>query len=257
MNARQIFIVVSAVAALAAAQGSLAQATMRAYDKTFLTNYEVLKPRAPTKAGQPGDLAYIAPGAVKRLAAYNAVMVDQPEILFSPESPIKGMKPDDLKALSEALRDSLSAGLAEGGYSVSQKPGPGVVYLRIALTDVVVKNKKRGLLAYTPVGAVVKAGSDLVKETFNKVDFIEVNFQAELVDSMSNDVLAALVAPRGTRKAEGQAETRIDMAEMRQNMRGWSNRLRCQLDNSKLPDDKQNDCTDDAANAARYGAARE
>jgi hypothetical protein len=85
------------------------------------------------------------------------------------------------------------------------------------------------------------------------VDFIETTFQAELVDSMSNDVLAALVAPRGSRKAEGQKETRIDMDEMRQNMRAWSNRLRCQLDNSKLPEDKQTNCADDDANTARYG----
>ena len=172
---------------------------------------------------------------------------------FNQELIDAGMKPDDLKALSEALRDTLSGSLAEGGYSVAQKPGPGVVYLRVALTDVMVEKKKRGLLAYTPAGAVIKAGTDLVKETFNKVDFIETTFQAEIVDSMSNDVLAALVAPRGTRKAEGQKETRIDMDEMQQNMRAWSHRLRCQLDNSKLPADKQTNCADDDANTARYG----
>jgi hypothetical protein len=236
------------------AQGSLAQTPMRPYDKTFLTNYDLLTPRAATKTGQKGDMAYIAPGAIKRLAAYNAVMVDQPEILFSPDSKVKGMKPEDMMALSEALRDTIAGNLAAGGYSVSQKPGPGVIYLRVALTDVMVEKKKRGLLAYTPAGAVIKAGTDLVKEAFNKVDFIELTFQAELVDSMSNDVLGALVAERGTRKAEGQKETRIDMDEMKQNMRGWSNRLRCQLDNSKLPADKQTNCADDDANTARYGA---
>ena len=252
MNTRQVFVAIAAVSALALAQSSLAQQPARTYDQPFLTNYNLLQTRAG-KAGQPGDLAYIAPNALKRLATYKAVMVDQPEILFSPDSPIKGMKPDDLKALSEALRDTLSGSLAEGGYSVAQKPGPGVVYLRVALTDVMVEKKKRGLLAYTPAGAVIKAGSDLVKETFNKVDFVETTFQAEIVDSMSNDVLAALVAPRGTRKAEGQKETRIDMDEMQQNMRAWSHRLRCQLDNSKLPADKQTNCADDDANTARYG----
>ena len=253
MNTRQILIAISAVSALAVAQESLAQQPMRPYDKTFLTNYDLLQPRASTKKGQPGDLAYVAPGALKRLSAYNAVMVDQPEILFSPDSKVKGMKPDDQKALAEALRDTLSGNLAAGGYPVAQKPGPGVIYLRVALTDLMVEKKKRGLLAYTPVGAVVKAGADAVKEAMNKVDFIEMTFQAELVDSMSNDVLGALVAERGTRKAEGQKETRIDMDEMRQNMRGWSHRLRCQLDNSRLPADKQTDCIDDAANTTRYG----
>jgi hypothetical protein len=88
--------VVAILSALAVTGLASAQQPTRAYDKSFLTNYDLLQPRAG-KAGQPGDLAYIAPGAVKRLAAYNAVMVDQPEILFSPASEIKGMKPDDLK----------------------------------------------------------------------------------------------------------------------------------------------------------------
>lgn len=254
MNIRQKLAAVSAVGILAVAQGAAAQTPMRPYDKTFLTNYDLLQPRPAAKPGQPGDLAYIAPEALKRLAAYNAVMVDQPEILFSPDSKIKGMKPDDQKALAEALRDALSGNLAAGGYAVAQQPGPGVLYVRVALTDLMVEKKKRGLLAYTPVGAVVKAGSDAVKEAMDKVDFIELTFQAELVDSMSNDVLGAIVAERGTRKAEGQKETRIDIDEMRQNMRGWSNRLRCQLDNARLPAEKQSNCTDDSANAARYGA---
>lgn len=253
MNTRQLLIAISAVSALAVAPGALAETQMRPFDKSFLTNYDLLEQRPSAKAGQPGDLAYIAPGALKRLAAYNAVMVDQPEIHFSPDSKVKGMKPEDMTALAEALRDTISGNLAAGGYSVAQKPGPGVVYLRVALTDLMVEKKKRGLLAYTPAGAVIKAGADLVKDTVNKVDFIEMTFQAEIVDSVSNDVLGALVAERGTRKASGQKETRIDMGELKDNMESWSNRMRCQLDNSKLPADKQNNCTDDAASAARYG----
>jgi hypothetical protein len=211
----------------------------------------LLKPRQG-KAGQPGDLSYVAPGAMERLSTYTAIMVDQPEIHFSPDSEVTGMKPDDQKALAEAMRDSLSGRLAEGGYSVAQQPGPGVLYLRVALTDLIVKKKKRSVLAYTPVGAVVKAGSDLVKDTFSKVDFIEITFQGELVDSVSKEVLGAVVAERGTRKAQGQKETRIDIDELNQNMRAWGHRLRCQLENSKLVESQRSDCTDDAANLARY-----
>jgi hypothetical protein len=245
--------VIAAASALALAQGALAQQPARAYEKGFLTNYDQLKPRAGT-AGQPGDLVYIAPNAMKRLAAYKAVMVDQPEIHFSPDSKIKGMKPDDQKALAEAMRDAISGKLAEGGYSVAQQPGPGVLYLRLGLTDLMVSKKKRNILAYTPIGAVLKAGTDAVRETLSKVDFIEMTFQAELVDSVSNDVLGAIVAERGTRKGGGQKETRIDIDEFNQNMFAWGRRLRCQLDNAKLPADKQTNCADDAGNAARYGA---
>jgi hypothetical protein len=252
MTIRMILAALTAIGAVAAAQASLAQQPMRAYDKSFLTNYDLLKPRQG-KAGQPGDLAYVAPGALEKLRTYNAIMVDQPAIHFSPDSPVKGMKPDDLKALSENLRDALSARLAEGGYPVAQKPEPGVLFLRVGLTDLVVKKKPRNLLAYTPVGAVVKGAADAVRDTFSKVDFIEMTFQAELVDSQTEEVLGALVAPRGARKAEGQKETRIDLEELNQNTRIWGLRLRCQLENSKVSAGQQSDCTDDAANIAKYG----
>jgi hypothetical protein len=251
MKIRRILTALSVLSVLSLSQGALAEQVARPYDKTFLTNYDLLKPRAGT-AGAPGDMVYVAPNAVKRLAGYTAIMVDQPEIIFSPDSPIKGMKPDDQKALAEAMRDALSGRLAAGGYSVAQQPGPGVLYLRTGLTDLMVAKKKRGFLAYTPIGAVVKVGADAVKDTLSKVDFIEMTFQAELVDSTSNDVLGAIVAERGTRKAEGQEETRIDLEEFDANIRAWGNRVRCQLDNSKLTEDKQADCTDDAASLARY-----
>jgi hypothetical protein len=257
MRGRSFLTAIGAVSALAFAHAGLSQEPAageppRTFDRTFLTNYDLLQPRQG-KAGQPGDLAYVAPGALKRLAAYDAIMVDQPEILFSPDSEIRGMKPDDLRTLAEALRDSLSSRLAEGGFAVAQRPGPGVVYLRAALTDVVVKKKKRSLVSYTPAGAVIKAASDVVREAFDKVDFIELTFQGELVDSVSGDVLGALVAPRGTRKSDGRKETRIDLDELNQNMRAWGHRLRCQLENSKLVPEMQKDCTDDAANLGRYG----
>jgi hypothetical protein len=66
-------------------------------------------------------------------------------------------------------------------------------------------------------------------------------------------VLGAIVAERGHVKAEGEKETRIDIKEFDANMRAWGNRVRCQLDNSKLTEDRQqHDCTDDAGSLVRY-----
>ena len=95
----------------------------------------------------------------------------------------------------------------------SNKPAANVLFVRTALTELYLKKKKRGLLAYTPVGAVAKVGVDALKETLDKVDIIEMAFEAELADSKSGDVLAAIVVERGARKAEGQKEQRMDMDE--------------------------------------------
>jgi hypothetical protein len=85
-----------------------------------------------------------------------------------------GAKPENLVAVAELIREGLSARLVGGGYNVVDAPGPNIVYLRIALTDLYLKKKKRKLLAYTPIGAVAKAGADIVREMMDKVDIIEM-----------------------------------------------------------------------------------
>jgi len=38
---------------------------------------------------------------------------------------------------------------------VVHEPGPGIMYVRFAVTNLYLKKKKRGLLSYTPMGFVV------------------------------------------------------------------------------------------------------
>ncbi len=110
------------------------------------------------------------------------------------------------------MRDALKTRIEGGGhYKVVDKPAADVVVARTALTNLYLKKKKRGLLAYTPVGAVAKVGVDALRETLDKVDIIEMAFEGELTDSKSGDVLVALVVERGARKADGQKEQRMDM----------------------------------------------
>ena len=82
-----------------------------------------------------------------------------------------------------------------------------------------------------------------------------MTFEAELVDSMSKDVLAAIVVPSGARKAEGQKEQRMDMTAFRAHIQEFASRLSCQLDNAKLPESGRIDCTDPKARQAREGTA--
>ena len=216
----------------------------------FLSDYSKLKPmKSPTGT----DRGYVAPDGFKRMAAYTAVMVDQPEILFSAESEYRGMEPADIQALATIMRDAIKERLEAGNYKVVEQPGANVLFVRTGLTDLYLKKKKRNVLAYTPVGAVAKVGVDALKDTLDKVDIIEMTFEAELADSTSSDTLAALVVESGGRKAEGEKEQRMDMEEFRAQIHEYSSRLRCRLDNAKLPEAKWIDCTDPAARQGREG----
>jgi len=90
--------------------------------------------------------SYLAPDAPDRMANYSALLIDQPEIFVSPDSEYKGMKPDDMKQLADAFRYAMVQELAET-YTIVDQPGPNVLYLRFAFSNLQVKKQRRRLLA--------------------------------------------------------------------------------------------------------------
>jgi hypothetical protein len=235
---------VSAVAVMACGLWGVAAA--QEYDKSFLSDYSKLQATPlPNNAGT--DLVYIPPGVFERLGKYNSVLVDEPEVLISPNSDYKGAKPEDLLAVAQAVRTDFDGQLTAGGYKVVDAPGPGVIYVKMAVTDLSLKRKKRGILGYTPIGFVVKAGADALRDMMQKYDIMGMTIQAELLDSQSNEVLAQVVALRG---AVDQSK-RMDFDQLNAAIKDFGSRVRCRLDNAHVPAAEQINCTDPAARQAR------
>ena len=190
------------------------------------------------------DLIYLAPGAMERLAVYDKFMIDQPEIWIDPDSDYRGTKPDNIKAIADLMRANLTAKVIDRGYQVVDEPGPDVMYMRVALTDLYLKKEKRGVWAYTPAGAVVQAGADQVRSMMSKVDIIEMAIQMEWQDSVTQEVIGAIIIKRGARKdkATGQKLTRYDFDHLRLEMNYYGARMACRLDNARLPEAMRVDC---------------
>lgn len=239
----------SGVAMLCCLMPMLAAAGNGNFDRTFLGDYGKLQSRETAKGM---DYVYMSPQAAARLAKYQGVMVDQPEILISPESDYRGAKPEDMAAIASMMREGLGLRLGSGGYNVVQAPGPGVIYIRLALTDLQLKKKKRGVLGYTPIGFVVKAGADTLKDMMDKYDIMGMTIQAELTDSQTSEVLGAVVATRG---GTGDKPPRMDFDELDALMKEFGSRLRCRLDNARVAQSQQIDCLDVQAREAREAAA--
>ena len=98
MNIRKL-VIVTAVAS-AALLFSNSQAAELSHSG-FMSDYTKLEKVTDGSA----DYRYIAPGAEDRMAQYDAVMIDQPEIFIANDSPYRGVKPKHIDALAEALRD--------------------------------------------------------------------------------------------------------------------------------------------------------
>lgn len=250
LTASPVSIILAIPAVTACVLGLLAAVPAQAVEQwageSFLADYSTLQPMPGGKEGH--DYAYIAPEVEKFAGRYVKVMLDQPEVFISADSPYRGAQPEDLAVIAGAVRNACARELEQRGYAIVHEAAPDTVYVRLAVTNMQIAKKKRGLLAYTPVGFVVNAGVKAVQGFMEKYDLLDMALQAEVRDSVSQEVLAAAVLQRG-KSAEARKPISFDTLEAVTSEFGG--RFACRLDNSRVPAGQRIDCSDPDARKAR------
>jgi hypothetical protein len=218
---------------------AVTSARAQASEESFLTDYSHLK----VSVANPFDESYVAPDARERAARYTAVMIDQPELFLDPSSKYKGMKPDDMKAIADALRESIASELRTSGYQIVDQPGPNVMYVRMAVGDLILQKKRRPILAYTPVGAVVNAAKNMMRDVTSKVDVKNMKIEGEVLDSVTSEQLGAMTASRGSLSTAGtDASEEVSWDELTELFTIVGKRLRCRLENAVAKESDWNKC---------------
>ena len=222
--------------------GVCSAASAVSQNNDFLTDYSLLE----TQEGNFAAKVYRMPNLAQRLADYDAVMVDQPEIFIAEDSKYKGAKGDALKQLADSARLVTMARLEANGFDVVDEPGPDVLYMRWAITDLYLQKKKRGLLSYTPVGMVVHATAQAAtRDLWKKINIAELSFEVEISDLVTGEILGAAVsAQEGLRKAKGQTEDLVSWQELDALFETIGERLACQLSNARIPESEWKACAD-------------
>lgn len=211
---------------------ALAPASVPAQDKdsSFLSDYSKLQ----KAKDNPFDEVYASPEALKGAAKYDSVMVDQPELFLHPDSKYKGLKPDDMKALADSLRERVITEL-KTGYKIVDKPGNNVLYVRLAVGDLLLQKKKRPILAYIPVGAVVYGVKNLASEATSKIDLKNMKIEGEVLDSVTLEQIGAATSSRGSLSAAaGDPNKPVSWNELDNLFSIVGKRLKCRLDNSRI-----------------------
>ncbi len=185
----------------------------------FLENY----PDFEQDKDRPGALVYFNPET--DLKTYTKILIDPIEIWYAPDSKYKGIKPDDLKALADTFRLALINAL-EPEYPVVDKPGPDVLGIRLAITNVYVKKKKRGLLGYTPVGLVVTTGRALAGKNISLTD---ATIEIEVLDSQTNERLGALIDKQSA-SPEKKKKDKTSWEEVENTLKFYAERFRARMD---------------------------
>jgi len=212
-----LLVVLPSLAANAGAPGSV----------EFLSDYSKLLAISGDKYS---DMRYIAPEAFRKLAKFDSVQIEQPEIFLSPDSKYKGLKPDDAKQLADAIQQAVSDELGHS-YKIVTAPGPTVLHVRLALTDVMLKKGGIGADEGT-------AKNIVVDDMIHKVSLVGMSIEAEALDSQTGEQLVAGISHRGPENAEPAS-----WADLKAIITQQSRRLACRLDNAHKPEAQWSDCS--------------
>ncbi len=157
----------------------------------FLEEYPPLSPLENVPA-----LVWKAPDVDKK---YRAILYDTPEIFLDPESEYKGIQPDAIKALSDTLREILETNAAKRGLEVVDEPGPQVLRVRSALTNVYLKRRSRSARFRYPTSY---SAFQLRAAIGRDVSLVEATLEYEALDSETDLRLGVVIAQEGQREVE-------------------------------------------------------
>src|SRR5262245_26710566 len=184
----------------------------------FLGDYSKLQSKPGT--GMIYNYTYVKPNT--DFAAYNKFLVDAITIFPNSAAKFKGINTNDAALLGKTYHDAMVKALTAAGYQVVEEPGPGVVRIRAAFTDLVpVDPVLNTATTIIPQARLLSGVFDLA--TGSNLFVGQVGIEAVFLDAQSNEVLAEDVAKEAGKKyipftdrkfdptsTWGQVEQRID-----------------------------------------------
>ncbi len=132
---------------------------------------------------------------------YDKLFVDRIKIFFKDDSDYKGIDPDELKFLTDYFYQAIQKAVGDA-YPMVTEPGPDVLRLRIAVTDLVPNKPEASLVTLAVLFAwVADAGSGVATgETGSTVFTGHATVEVEALDSVSSEQLVAFIETEAGKK---------------------------------------------------------
>ncbi|MHC4942803.1 MAG: DUF3313 domain-containing protein [Planctomycetota bacterium] len=185
----------------------------------FLKDYSILHEGGDEEA----LLAYTNPKA--DLKKYDKILLEHPTLWRPEDSDMADMDEDDLKYLGTYLYTSVQKQLLTD-FGMVNKPGPGVLRIRLAITEASGSFAAGDLL--TTILPPAKVVSGIKQITTGAGAFVgAASLEVEITDSLSGEVLLAVVDRQvGGKSLSGQFDSWDDVEEA---FEYWSGKIRKRL----------------------------
>ncbi|MBV5328272.1 MAG: DUF3313 domain-containing protein [Chlorobium sp.] len=184
----------------------------------FLGDYSQLKPGRDDQAA----LVYIKPGT--QIKPNTKLMFDRITVVLSDQAAYKAVDPAVLKELTDYYQSAIFKAL-KGGYEIVDKPGPDVLRVRVAITELKpAKPLANTMSTIIPVGIVVSGATKAT--TGDNLGTGEAGTEVELIDSVTGERIAAAV----DRRQGGKGVFRGEWEDTKDAFDYWAQTFRKRLD---------------------------
>jgi Protein of unknown function (DUF3313) len=165
------------------------------------------------------------------LKTYHKFMIEPITVYLLPEAEDRGIDPDDLDRLARYFADAITDELLDSDrYEVVTEPGPGVLDVRLAITNVEPTGGKRNAAlkaGATAASVAVAPGASLAVP---RLSVGKVEIEGEMLDSVSGERMAAFVTGKGGRRWFSGLNAYKKWGDIEAAFRSWAKNFRKRLD---------------------------
>lgn len=191
----------------------------------FLGDYSALVPDAKN-----GDLLLYEKDAAV-LKKYNKFIFDPVTIFLLPKAESRGIDPDDLERLAQYFQKAVTDELTKSGrYQIVTTPGPDVLELNVAITNVEPTGGKKNAAvkgAATAATVGVAPGASLAVP---RLSVGRVSIEGEMLDSTSGERMVAFVTSKSGRRWFSGLNSFKKWGDIEAAFRSWAKNFRERLD---------------------------
>jgi Protein of unknown function (DUF3313) len=191
----------------------------------FLGDYSALVPDPKN-----GDLLLYEKD-VYVLRNYKKFMLDPVTVYLLPAARDRGIDPDDLERLAKYFHDAVTDELTKSGsYEIVTTPGPDVLELNVAITNVEPTGGKKNAAvkgAATAATVGVAPGASLLVP---RLSVGKIGIEGEMLDSTSGERMVAFVTSKGGRRWFSGFNAYKKWGDIEAAFRSWAKEFRQRLD---------------------------
>ena len=180
----------------------------------------------------PGDGDWLTYFKTKDVLKNSDTFLLEPvKVYLVPEAQQRGVEPEQLDKLSAYFTKAIQDELAAGPYKLVTEPGPGVMVLRFAITNVEPNGGKKNMVATGAADVALYGAAPLgTGLLMPRLSVGRVSIEGEMVDSVSREVDMAFMTSKSGRRFFSGLKAFQKWGDIDAAFRGWAKNFRKRLD---------------------------